>query len=79
MTFLLVFVSLDPELTSFFLVGDDFVQRLDTIVQLCLCQLKCFINADFLGLEGRLSIHQLIDSFVKLFDLALSLFEQVMI
>ena len=64
MTLLLVFVSLDPELASFLLVGNHFVKTLDTVVQLGLGELEGLLNAHLLSLKSRLHVDELVYALV---------------
>ena len=41
---LLVLVALDPQLASFFLVANDLIETLDTVVKLRFGQFKGFLN-----------------------------------
>ena len=72
MVLLLLFIPLDPQLSRLFLVGDDFIQTLNTIVQLCFGQFKGFLNAHFLSFKSGRDIKLLVQLLIKLFNFSLA-------
>lgn len=78
-TLLLVFVPLDPELTRLFLIGNDFVQTLNSVVELVLRKFERLLNSLLLNISRHLDRLQLSHFLVSLFEFLLSLVEQVVL
>jgi len=49
---LLIFVPLNPKLSSLFLIGNDFIETLDSFVELSLVKLQCLLDAGFACLQN---------------------------
>ena len=56
MILLFILVSADPELSCFLLICDNFLQALDSLIELRLCQLKCLGKASLGGLKLDINV-----------------------